>query len=55
MNLAVDGSDEQLTITAKRKACVSTTLSTMEGPFRLRNVEYLVFNESMPYYFQGLY
>ena len=47
MRLAVDGYDDAMTITAHSKARISTTLSTLEGPFRLRNVEYLVFKEPM--------
>ena len=47
LHLAVDGSDGLLVITAERKAQISTTVSTTEGEFRLRNVEYLVFKETM--------
>lgn len=48
MNHAVDGSEDALTVTAKRKARVSTTLLKLEGPLRLRNVEYLVLERQMP-------
>lgn len=44
MNFAV----EALTVTAKHKARVSTTLLTLESPLRLRNVEYFVLEEHMP-------
>ena len=47
MHLAVEGSDNPLIISAERKARISTTFSTTEGDFRLRNVEYLVFKEPM--------
>ena len=45
MKLAV-GNDE-LTVTATRKAKITTTLLLPEGPLRLRNVQYLVFDEEM--------
>ena len=48
MDLAADGQTEPLKLTADRKARITTTLTTAEGPLRMRNIEYLVFKEQMP-------
>ena len=49
MQLAMSGENrEPITVHAEKKARISTTLDTPEGPFRLRNVEYLVFKKHMP-------
>jgi len=48
MAVALNGNDtEQLKFQSKRKARISTTLNLPTGPLRLRNVEYLVFEEDM--------
>ena len=48
MELAASDDGNTFTITSKQKARISTTLQLPEGPFNLRNVEYLVFDEHMP-------
>ena len=50
MGLAISKSEtgSEVTVKADRKVRLDTTLDTPAGPLRLRNVEYLVFKESMP-------
>ena len=48
MELAVSGSTPKFSVTATKKARVSTTLQLPEDPMRLRNVEFLVLEEDMP-------
>ena len=49
ISLAITGDDkEPLTFYARKKARLSLTLNTHVGPLRLRNVEFLVFNEKLP-------
>lgn len=45
MGLAMES---QEVFEAKRKARISTTIQTLAGPLRFRNLEFLVFNEDMP-------
>ena len=49
MRLAMGSSsdDDSRTVVAKSKARISTTLHLPSGPLRLRNLEYLVFDEPM--------
>ena len=48
MELAASGDHLTFTITANQKARITTTLLTPEGPFTLRNVEFLVFPDEIP-------
>ena len=50
VELALNASDPEKTqeYRADRKVRISTTIDTASGPLRFRNVEYLVFKESMP-------
>jgi len=48
MDLAIEGSDDKLQATANKKARLSLTLELPEGPMRMRNVEFIVFQERMP-------
>lgn len=47
LNLAVDAGGESRFVTARQKSRISTTIETLEGSMRLRNVEYLVIPENM--------
>jgi len=51
MGLALQSIGEEgneVLYTAKRKACVSITINLPQGPLRLRNVQFLVFDAPMP-------
>ena len=50
MHLAMGNSEREVmpTVFAQQKARLSLTLETTHGPLRLRNVEWLVFDEPMP-------
>ena len=50
VGLALDtqNSNEQSSFKVEQKARVSTTIETLAGPLRFRNVEFLVFEEPMP-------
>lgn len=47
-NLAVEVSDDDLTVTEKRKSRVFTSLMALRGPLHLQNVDCLVLEEPMP-------
>ena len=48
MDLAAEGRKESFKLIADRKARITTTLITAEGPLRLRNAEYPLSKENMP-------